>query len=284
MDEKPVVLERVILRNDAGDPIHCDVRYVRSAERLPVIFICHSFMAFKDWGFFPYVAEQIAKAGFVSCVFNFSLNGVAGNGNRITEFERFSQNTFSQELRDLETVVSALEKEQIGSGIADPGRIGLLGHSRGGGIAIAHASSDKRIKALVSWSAISSFDRWTQHQKELWRANGLLPLAKNSIVSPLRLGLGLLEDVERNRKRLDIVSAASNINCPWMILHGQEDVTVPVKEGELLFAAANKSVSEMKILEHIGHLYNAASRNEDNYSTINRVIALTTDWFRQKLS
>jgi dipeptidyl aminopeptidase/acylaminoacyl peptidase len=241
-------------------------------------------MAFKDWGFFPYVAEQIAKAGFVSCVFNFSLNGVAGNGNRITEFERFSQNTFSQELRDLETVVSALEEAQAARGNADSSRIGLLGHSRGGGIAIVHASSDRRIKGLVSWSAISSFDRWTRHQKDVWRANGFLPLAKNSTVSPLRLGLGLLEDIEHNRKRLDIVSAASNIVCPWMILHGHEDVTVPVREAEQLFEAANPQVAEKEILEHVGHLYNAASQNEDNYFTLKKILALTTDWFREKLS
>jgi dipeptidyl aminopeptidase/acylaminoacyl peptidase len=97
------------------------------------------------------------------------------------------------------------------------------------------------------------------------------------------LGIDLLNDLESNRVKLDLKTAASRIQIPWLLLHGKTDVTVPPHESENLFAAANKSLADLILLDHVGHLYNAATRDEDNYRTINRVIDLTLNWIKTKI-
>jgi alpha-beta hydrolase superfamily lysophospholipase len=283
MTENGIIHEYLTLYNEMGESIRGDLRFRRTLEEKPIIIVCHSFMAFKDWGFFPFVAESLANAGYIALSFNFSHDGVRGDGDRITEFEKFERNTFSKELDDLRVVVDAVWSGQVGGGIVARSKIIMLGHSRGGAIAILHTSVDARVKGLITWSTIDTFDRWTQHQKEKWKNLGYLPLAKDSSVSPLRLGIDLLNDLESNRVKLDLKTAASRIQIPWLLLHGKTDVTVPPHESENLFAAANKSLADLILLDHVGHLYNAATRDEDNYRTINRVIDLTLNWIKTKI-
>jgi dipeptidyl aminopeptidase/acylaminoacyl peptidase len=241
-------------------------------------------MAFKDWGFFPRVGEQLALLGFASITFNFSMNGVNGNGSKITETDRFAANTFSRELGDLGTVIGAVEGKRLGSGMIDHRNIALLGHSRGGGIAIIRAAIDTRIAALVTWSAVSRFDRWTEHQKKSWRSNGSLPLSRDTSASPLRLGLELLDDLESHRAGLSVVDAAARIGIPWLILHGGADVMVPVREAETLYAASSRPTTELVLLERVGHLYNAASQAGDSYKTLDGIIQRTADWLHHHLT
>ncbi|HMD13293.1 MAG TPA: alpha/beta fold hydrolase, partial [Bacteroidota bacterium] len=165
MNEYTVLRSNFRLANGIGNNIHGEVRFCASSVQKPAIIICHSFMAFKDWGFFPYVAEMLARAGFVAVTFNFSLNGVVRHSNRITDFSSFEKNNFSQELEDLNVVIDAMVNRNVSNGLIDPERIVLLGHSRGGGIAIVKTSTDHRVKCLVTWSAIATFDRWTEHQR-----------------------------------------------------------------------------------------------------------------------
>ena len=51
----------------------------------------------------------------------------------------------------------------------------LVGHSRGGGVSILHASKDKRIKKLVTWAAISDIERRFPDGEELedWKYAGV---------------------------------------------------------------------------------------------------------------
>ena len=266
----------------SGKLMHGEIRFRPPADRKPVILICHSFMAFKEWGFFPYVGETFARNGFVSVTFNFTHNGVIGSGNRITDFDSFSENTISREIEDVGLVLDALCSGARDFPSLDANRIILFGHSRGGGIAIMRTSSDPRIKGLVTWSAIASFDRWTDHQKKRWRRDGFLPLARDSAASPLRLGLSLLNDLESAGERLSISRAASRISVPWLIVHGRADVMVPPKEAEALFSASGRDSTTMRLFDGVGHLYNAASREEDHYATLNHLLEFTTHWLHEK--
>jgi dienelactone hydrolase len=277
MNQPAVVKTSLRIPSRSGEIMHADLRHAAGAGPSPVVVVCHSFMAFKDWGFFPRVGERLAASGLATISFNFSRNGVAGDSNRITDFARFAENTFSHELDDLAGLLDALDAGVLPPE-ADPGRLALLGHSRGGGIAIVQAARDPRVRALVTWSAIATFDRWTPHQKEAWRRDGSLALAKDSTVSPLRLGAGILADIESHREALDIVGAASRFARPWLLVHGREDRTVQLREAEALAAAADPAKTTVRLLDHVGHLYHAASREEDGYRTLDGIIDASSQW------
>lgn len=281
MNDDIIRHERFDLYNQSGNRIHGDIRYKSTLNEKPVVVICHSFMAFKDWGFFPFVAKRFAEWGFVSVIFNFSGNGVKGDEDRITGFDSFEKNTFLLEVDDLKTVIDSIWNGEIGGGVIDRSNIILLGHSRGGGVAILEASNDERVKALVSWSTIGTFFRWTEHQKKIWRANGFLPLAKDTTASPLRLGIDLLLELEHKKDELDLLGAAAKIKIPWLLIHGKTDKTVPASEAGMLFSAAGNTKTELLLLDHVGHLYNAATKEEDDYKTIEMVFQKTKDWLQK---
>jgi len=160
-------------------------------------------------------------------------------------------------------------------GAIDPRRIVYLGHSRGGGIAITCAAAERRISGLVTWSSISTFDRWTAHQKALWKSSGSLPLARDTAASPLRMGSGFLEDLERNPGRSP-AAAAPFVGAPWLILHGGADVTVSPREAEVLYGAADRARTDLVLLDGVGHLYHDA--------TLDRVIDTTIHWLRRHIT
>jgi len=283
-----IACEKVEFPSSSGNVIHGDLRFQNRVEGKPIVIVCHSFMAFKDWGFFPFIGENLAKVGYLSLTFNFSHNGVANNDLRITDLERFERNTFSKELDDLRSVVDKVFKGELivrasnrKKYYIDSNKIALFGHSRGGGIAIIHAASDKRVNALVTMSAIAAFDRWTVHQKENWRRDGYLPLARDTSKSPLRLGINLLNDLDLHCERLDLVRAAAEIRVPWLIVHGDADVTVSTREAKELYAAADKSTTQLLLWEKVGHLYNAESPEIDNYGTLKKVLETIIFWLNK---
>jgi pimeloyl-ACP methyl ester carboxylesterase len=265
-----------------SDTIYGDLRYPEGENRLPLIIICHSFMAFKDWGFFPPLAAGLADKGFATLAFNFSYNGVRGKaGRRIVDFEKFQHNTFSCEIEDCRFVLDAVSERKLGKQVVDPGKIIMLGHSRGGGIAIVSTANDPRVKVLVTLASISTFGRWREHQIEQWRAQGFMALSKHTKASPLKIGIELLEDYEGNFQALNIESAASRITVPWLIVHAKEDLTVKVAEAEKLYQWANKSTAELLLLDKAGHLFNAITEKEDHYQTLNGVIDLIAAWLHK---
>src|ERR1700690_4417983 len=143
MNDFGVLRSNFQLAGESGNRIYGELRFCPTSAQEPAVIVCHSFMAFKDWGFFPYIADALARAGFVAVSFNFSLNGVVENGNRITDFSSFEKNTFTQELNDLNVVIDSVMNGEVGRGQINPQQIVLLGHSRGGGIAIVQTSVDR---------------------------------------------------------------------------------------------------------------------------------------------
>ncbi len=190
------------------------------------------------------LGRYLAEQGFVSILFNFSRNGVdPASPTAFTRLDRFAENTFTHELDDLQAVLDAVTKGRFADAPLDADRLGLLGHSRGGGIAILQAAVDRRVRALVSWSAVSSFaDRFTKTQIRDWRERGYTEVVNMRTGQVMRLNRTLYDDALAHRDRLDIPGAAARIAVPWLIVHAEDDVPVPFREAEALYEAASGAV------------------------------------------
>jgi len=108
--------------------------------RCPTVIICHGFKGFMEWGFFPAVAELLAQRGFVTVRFNLAGSGMQPGDELVSDPRAFTANTYSAEVADLLRVLEATGHE-IADDRVDRGRLGLFGHSRGGGAAILAAAS-----------------------------------------------------------------------------------------------------------------------------------------------
>ena len=191
----------------------------------PTVVVCHGFKGFMEWGFFPVLTELLCKRDFTVVRFNFSGNGMRPGDELVTDLEAFRTATFSQDLEDLLALLSALG-ETVAPGLVDIQRVGLFGHSRGGGTAVlaaAHPDRAGRLGALVTWSAVSTFDRLGDGEKLAWRQKGSTPMVNARTGQELSLDRIVLDDLEARRDELDIVAGANRRLAPWLLIHGEED-------------------------------------------------------------
>jgi len=276
----PLVLEHPFrLTNPSGDEISGDLRVQAGLRKAPAVVICHGFSAFKDWGPFPYLGRRFAAQGFASCVFNFSHNGIGDNPRKFTEFEKFSRNTIGKEIEDLGAVVSALHGGILGNGVVLPHSIGVVGHSRGGAVALLAASEDAKIGAVSAWGTVATVFRYTPHQRELWERQGYLPVSIRSTRTRLRFGLEVLRDLEAHRERYDLERAIHRLGIPVLFVHGKADATVRVEEPMRLYEASDKSRTEIVLLDRVGHTFGANHPFRGHHPAVDHVVDLTARWF-----
>jgi dienelactone hydrolase len=175
------VLEPFRLSHPGGGVLHGLVDLPETPGQRPAVVICHGFKGFMDWGFFPALAALLAERGFVAVRFNLNGAGMKPGDDLVSDPRAFRDNTYSAELADLLRVLEATGVE-IAPERIDRGRLGLFGHSRGGAAAVLAAAAEpwrERIRALVTWAAISRVDRYTPEEKRIWRQAGELPVVNS---------------------------------------------------------------------------------------------------------
>jgi alpha-beta hydrolase superfamily lysophospholipase len=230
---------------------------------------------------FPPLAERLARAGMTVVSPNLSGSGVDDAGD-FTLPERFGHNTFSAELEDTQTVIDALMTGELG--LAPPSSLAIVGHSRGGGIGILQAARDLRIRALVTWSAISSVQRWPASERAAWRSAGRTDIRNARTGQVLPLYPDVLEDIERNADALDIAKAAERVRIPWLLIHGTEDESVGFSEAEILRAAGSPKTTTLMPIERAGHTFGAVHPWRSSTPQLEQVFDATLAWLTRHLN
>ena len=217
-----------------------------------IILFVHGFKGFKDWGSHHLVAAYFAEKGYRFVKFNFSHSGVdPENLQDITDMSSFAQNTISYELADVNTVINYIAHMTPSS------KLTLVGHSRGGGIGIIKAASDPRISYLVTWSAIADFSSlWKAEQEEEWERTGAIYIENARTKEKMPLSSNLLIDFRNHKDEYNILAAAERLEIPWLIIHGSEDINVPITVAERL--AKVQPNAQLKKIEGANHVFGSA--------------------------
>jgi pimeloyl-ACP methyl ester carboxylesterase len=251
----------------------------------PAVVICHGFKGFMEWGFFPYLATLLAERGFAAVRFNVSGSGMRPGEDRVADPEAFRADTHSRELAEVLAVLDTVAAGGAPFERCDPRRLGLFGHSRGGANAIlAAAQRRERVRALVTWAAIAGVDRYSAEQKAAWRRDGELPVVNARTGQQLALGLGLLEDIEAHRTELDLLAAAGRRTAPWLIVHGEDDESVPAAEGRRLAErAGDGAATELLVLPGADHTFGARHPFTGPNPALIQALNATQSWLRRYL-
>jgi pimeloyl-ACP methyl ester carboxylesterase len=235
------------LTSQEGLPIRGDLDVPERPRALVVIV--HGFKGFKDWGFFPFVAQRLFEHRLAVCRFNMSRSGIGDDPETFDRLDLFEHDTYSTQLADLRQVVEYAHEQVPGLSTF------LFGHSRGGGVAILGAGEVPNLRGVAAWSPIARCDRWDEPTKRDWRERGYLEQLNTRTKQLMRMSTRILDDYEANRERLDVVAAARALTVPLLVVHGGKDESVPVEEGCEL-AAVNDGASFLKI-ERASHTFNA---------------------------
>jgi len=221
------------LSGSKGRAMLTDLTYDEAFKDAPLVIFAHGFKGFKDWGTHNLVAQYFAENGYRFLKFNFSHNGTTPDKPLdFADLIAFADNTFTMELDDLNTVIDFACN---GSAIPRANGVYLIGHSMGGGIGIIKTAEDRRVKKLITMAAVSSFyDLWPKAAEEQWRLQGIMYVTNSRTKQQMPLKTTLLFDLDKHPGRLNILAKATEITQPWLIVQGDDDKTVPLKQAKQL--------------------------------------------------
>jgi uncharacterized protein len=236
------------IRSDEGLPIRGNL-HVPDGRIRGLVVLVHGFKGFKDWGFFPFVAEHFCQHRLAVCRFNMSRSGIGDDPEQFGRLDLFEDDTYSTQLADLAAVVAYAQKKLPNLPTF------LLGHSRGGGVALLGAANVPKLHGVVTWSAISHVDRWDEATVRSWREAGVREEINSRTKQVMRMSPRILDDYDANRDRLDVLAATARLDAPLLVIHGARDESVPVAEAHAIFARGQDP--SIFIIANASHTYNA---------------------------
>ncbi len=270
------------LTNEIGLPIRCDLRLPPGDGPFPVVVILHGFKGFKDWGMFPPTGRALAARGIATVALNVSRNGVEEELTEFTDLEAFSHNTTGREILDVDCVLAAITAGAV-DGSIDADRLGLLGHSRGGGVVLLVAGADPRVHCVVTWSSIATFFRYTERAVGDWRQRGRLDVPNARTGQMMWLSLDVLEDLEAHREEYDIERACERLRSPLLVVHGEVDEAVDVREADRIVGWAKGTETRKVIVPRAGHTFGASHPWAGSTPAWEAAVRETGDWFSRWL-
>ncbi|MBN1164076.1 MAG: alpha/beta fold hydrolase [Candidatus Krumholzibacteriota bacterium] len=271
------------INNPGSTPLEADLRSGRPEDSRPVIVVCHGFLGYKRWGFFPYLSEHLAAAGFHVLTLSFSRNGIDEHTGLITKPEEFAANTVSREVADLENAGRFVISDSFPLPVQGP-RLGLLGHSRGGSACLLASFSCPAVRSIVTWSAASKLDRYTDLRKQEWKRTGRLEFKESRSPTPLWLDYAYYRDIDRNREKFDLKSRAADLKIPHLIVHGERDAAVTLKEARRLVQLPRPGKVSLQIIKGCGHTFGISHPMRGPTRGLEKATSLTVAWFKGTLA
>jgi dipeptidyl aminopeptidase/acylaminoacyl peptidase len=104
----------------------------------------------------------------------------------------------------------------------DPNRIGIVGHSQGGQVALLTSALNKSIKSVVAYYPVTDIS--------LWSKNTDLP--KEAIEGYIN-GVCSYKATQKDRSP---AFKAEKINADVLLVHGENDTRVPIKHSEIMLS------------------------------------------------
>ena len=211
-------------------PIVYDIRYTQDGLPKPVIIFLHGFKGFKDWGPFNLISEYFASHKYVFLKFNLSHNGTTpGAPLDFADLEAFGENNYIIELNDLESVIDHLFDKNfpVPAEELDLNKIFLIGHSRGGGVAIIKTAEEKRVKGLATWASVDSLaPNISETALSTWKKEGVRFIYNGRTKQNMPMKYRFYKEYHENQERLNIQKAVSGMETPFIAFHGTEDETL----------------------------------------------------------
>jgi len=252
----------------------------RNGDRC-ILFV-HGFKGFKDWGFVPHTANYLADKGFFVLTFNFSHNGIGKHPEKFSELDKFAKNTYSREVFETSEMIDAYLHEYFC--IPHNPKVGILGHSRGGAVSLLSALNRTEVKSVALWASISKLDRYSERQKEEWRKHGFMEVLNQRTGQMMRMNVSFLDDLFENAEKLNLQNAVSKLNKPILILHGDQDLAVPISEAKEIYSWSNKEITEFYNIEATGHTFGIQHPFDGSNDKFDLVLEKTYNFFMKTLN
>lgn len=239
-------IHNAVYEGSAGRKSLYDLEIPENFNGKLIVFI-HGYMGYKDWGCWNLVQNYFVAQGYGFCKYNVSHNG--GTLEQPIDFpdlDAFAENNYSKELNDLKCMF-----DKIGEHFEHYPDIYLIGHSRGGGIALL-ASDDPRIKKICTWAAIADIEKRfpTGKELEVWKTQGTRYGVNSRSNQKMPHRFSQYEDFIAHQEELNIEKACMNSKVPTLVIHGDMDTSVDIEEGRQISQWVKTRLFEIEEANH----------------------------------
>ena len=224
--------------------------FIPSGERAPALVVMHGWSGNAEM-MLP-LAVPLHTAGFALLLLDARCHGRSADDS-FASLPRFAE--------DIEAGLDWL----VAQPEVDGGRLGIIGHSVGAGAALLVASRRSGLGAVVSLAAFAH----PALMMRRWLASKQIP--------HWPFGVYILAYVQRViGYRFDDIAPCrtiARVSCPVLLVHGQDDATVPVEEARLIQAAAGGH-AELQVVPG----------SHDDYGDVGLQIGVVTDFLCRALA
>lgn len=209
-------MKKRILFSNAGGFNLCGVLSNPTGSReTPIFTLCHGFTTSKDGRTYTRLEAILNKKGLATFRFDFFGHGESEG--------KFEDTTLSGAVNDVLKAILFLKDSGYSS-------IGLMGSSFGGFASLIAASQMPWLTLLALKSPVSDYlglliARDQNIDIESWKKRGFIPVTGSDGQS-LKLNFSFYRDAET----IQSYEAIKQIKVPTLIVHGDEDKTVPLKQ------------------------------------------------------
>lgn len=259
-------IERGILIPNGDHQIPAVVCLPNGNGPFPAVVMLHGTGSNKDeaGGGYLLTAPALAKAGIASVRFDF-----IGNGESEEDYINYN---FSSAVSD----TNAAAEYIAGLAEVDAGRIGVMGWSQGGTIALLAAGRNPFFRSVVTWAGAPNLQSiGTPENYETAKKNGYYELTFDWR-PPLKLGLQWFEEVYNT----DVLEVFSHSEAPVLAINGAMDNVVDPANAKLIVAVSENPASRVLLIEGADHTFNIFT---GDMTAFDKLIKATVDWFSKTL-
>ena len=204
---------------------------------LPLIALPHGGPESYDSLKFKWLAQYFAAKGYLVLQPNF--RGSTGFGY---EFRDAGRGKWGKEMQDdITDGVKAL----VDAGYVDPERVCIVGWSYGGYAALAGGAFTPEVyRCVIAIAGVSDIPKMLDEDIENAEDHWVVSYWKE-----------VIGDVKSERDALKAVSPlyfADNFKAPVLLIHGKDDLVVPVSQSKKMFRALKKSDKEVQLVTFKG--------------------------------
>jgi dipeptidyl aminopeptidase/acylaminoacyl peptidase len=128
----------------------------------------------------------------------------------------------------------------------DPKRVAVMGFSMGGYYAPRAAAFEKRFAACVAWGGHFDYHAVWVRRRQLMES-GSMNISAPSFQLPWVMGKPDIDSAMTKLKDYTLDGIAEKIECPFLVVHGENDGIVPVEYAHQLFRAVGTVQKTLKI-------------------------------------